>query len=69
MVRCSMNKYEIVRVESDNSSEAIGTPKKAFFWINPDQAMAVCNLLNSHVCRDHVDCKHFYEVRPYPGND
>lgn len=69
MVRCSMNKYEIVRVEADNSSEIIGTPKKAFFWISPDQAMAVCNLLNSHVCRDHADCKHYYEVRPWPGND
>lgn len=69
MVRCFMNKYEIVRVEADNSSEIIGTPKKAFFWISPDQAMAVCNLLNSHVCRDHVDCKHYYEVRPWVGND
>lgn len=68
MARCFMNKYEIARVEADNTSEVIGTPKKAFFWVCPDQAMAVCNLLNSHVCREHTDCKHYYEVRPCLGN-
>ena len=61
-----MNKYVIHRVEPDNSSEIIGTPKKAFFWVDVDECLAVCNMLNKQVCKDS---KHRYEVRPLAGND